>query len=158
MTTLIRLAGVEDVPALHAGLSALSADLGDPWLSTHDDLRDAGFGARPSFAAVLAEGPDGLMGCAIFSPIYSTMRAAPGLFVSDLWAAPAARGTGMGPRLLAAAAAHAGDLWGARWLKLSVHKTNPRARTFYDRLGFVPDAGLDTLVLEADAFNALGDT
>jgi ribosomal protein S18 acetylase RimI-like enzyme len=46
----------------------------------------------------------------------------------------------------------------ARWLKLSVHKTNPRARTFYDRLGFVPDAGLDTLVLEADAFNALGDT
>lgn len=154
---VIRAAGPDDMDALVAAMRALAQHLGDPWRSSAEDLRAAAFGPRPSFAAVLAEGDGGAVGAAMFSPVYSTMRGAPGLFVSDLWAAPEARGRGLGRRLLAAATGRAENLWGARWLKLAVHHDNPRARDFYDRLGFAPDAGLDVLVLEGDALRALGD-
>lgn len=159
MTETIRTAVLTDARALTQALHKLSINLEDRWDVTEADIACHGFGPGRSFHAVVATRADaeGLIGAAAFSPIFSTMRGAPGLFVSDLWADESARGTGLGRRLLAAAAAEARAQWGARWLKLAVHGDNPRARAFYNRLGFTPDAGLDILVLDASRTAALGD-
>jgi ribosomal protein S18 acetylase RimI-like enzyme len=71
--------------------------------------------------------------------VFSTVRGGAGLYVSDLWVAPEARSAGLGHRLLKAAEARAAEAWGAGFLRLTVYDDNPRARAFYDRLGFHSD-------------------
>ncbi|MFT6773595.1 MAG: ribosomal protein S18 acetylase RimI-like enzyme [Paracoccaceae bacterium] len=156
----IRPAVYADAAALTEALKLLAINLEDPWRSSVEQVRAHGFGPDRSFHACIAKAPgmEGLAGVAVFSPVFSTSRGTPGLYVSDLWAAAEARGNNLGRRLLAAAGAEARAQWGARWLKLSVHKDNPRARVFYDRLGFVSDDKFETLMLEIAQTQALGDT
>ena len=59
-----------------------------------------------------------------------------GAYVSDLWTAPAARGQGLGARLLASVARDTSKVWQAGFIKLAVYHDNPRAVAFYQRLGF----------------------
>ncbi len=65
-----------------------------------------------------------MIGAATYSPVFSTKRAATGLFVSDLWVAAEARGLGLGRRLLATAHKLAAREWGAAYLKLAVYEDN----------------------------------
>jgi len=101
---------------------------------TADDIRRDGFGEHAYFECLLAEIDGKAVGFALFFHNYSTFEGRPGLYVEDLFVAEAARGLGVGHRLMARLARIALerkcariDLWVLHW--------NP-ARAFYDRLGF----------------------
>ncbi|MEX5729811.1 ribosomal protein S18 acetylase RimI-like enzyme [Rhodovulum iodosum] len=153
--TIIRPATEADIDMLDAGLRRLSEGMGDSHRASVADLRRAGFGPRPSFRALLAEVDGALGGLALFSPVFSTMRGAAGLYVSDLWVAEAGRGQGLGRRLLARAAGEAETLWGARFLRLVVYDDNPAAQRFYRRLGLSADRREILMTLDEDGLDAL---
>ncbi len=151
----IRQAKASDAACLNAALAQLSADLKDTHRATAEALLRAGFAGTASFAALLAECDREIIGVAMFSPVFSTTRGAPGAYVSDLWVAKQARQQGLGRRLLKEAAATAKRLWGAEFLKLSVYRSNVQARQAYKRLGF--DASLEetNMVLKGQDFQIL---
>lgn len=140
---------------LETALAALSAHLGDTHTPQRDQLRRALFGRSPSAHGLLALSGEATMGTALFSPLYSTVRGAAGVFVSDLWVAQGARGQGLGRRLLIAVAQAGAGLWGADWLKLAVYDHSVEAQGFYRRLGFVPADGMQEMRLEAARLAAL---
>ncbi|SFH62239.1 GNAT family N-acetyltransferase [Albimonas pacifica] len=154
--TAIRLAEPQDVPRLAVALKSLAETMGDPFAATEADLSRALHGPAPICRAQVAGvGKGAFLGAVFYSPIFSTIRGAAGIFVSDLWASEQARGQGLGPRLLAAALRDAAACWGASYLKLHVYDDNPNARRFYDRLGFEQSTGEAEMVLERDACAAL---
>ena len=154
---MIRQAEAEDAERLNEALSHLSGEIGDDHGGTAAMLRKAGFGDYPAFRALLAESRAEVVGAALYSPVFSTVRAGAGVYVSDLWVSGEARGQGLGRRLLKAVAADAQAVWSARFLKLVVYDDNAAARGFYDRLGFVASAGETTLILSAPGLAALKD-
>ncbi len=94
-------------------------------------------------------------GLALYFPGFSTTMAAPGLYVQDLWVSGAARGAGLGKRLLAAAATHAAETWGAQYLALTVYEDNPKAQVFYEALGFGLHKSENPARLTGQKFEAL---
>lgn len=155
MDLVFRIAEQADAAALNRALQRLSDDLGDRHRARPADLERAGWGAAPTFRAVLAERAGEIVGVALYSPLFSTTRGGAGLYVSDLWTAPQLRGQRIASRLLGAALADGRQLWDARFLKLSVYDTSTRARRFYDHLGFVSAGGLSDLVLDEAGCAAL---
>ncbi len=152
----IRRATVGDAARLNAALRELSRSMGDAHRASDADIARAGFGPVPAFHALIAEQADGsTCGVALFSPVYSTVRGKAGAYVSDLWVAEAARGQGLGARLLAQVLAQGGRDWGAAFLRLAVYDDNPRARDFYERLGFGAHADETYLTLDGPALDAL---
>ena len=145
----------DDLALLDHALRALSADLGDVHQAGQDLLGTALLSDCPSAHAVLALKGGKLCGAALFSPTFSTVRGAAGVYVSDLWVDASARGLGLGRRLLAAAAAHARDLWSADWLTLAVYDHSTASRRFYDRLGFAPQTGATVMKLGPDGLQRL---
>ena len=71
----------------------------------------------------------------IYFAEFSTHRGMPGVFVQDLYVAPAARGQGLARALLRATLRH--QDWGARFIALTVGHDNALARRFYATAGFV---------------------
>ena len=73
------------------------------------------FGPAPVLYALLAVTTDGdIIGVAAYSPFFSTVNGAVGVYVSDLWVAEEIRGKQLG-RLLLAAVRKAGlEAWGPR--------------------------------------------
>ncbi len=145
----------DDLALLDQALRALSADLGDAHLAGPDLLGKALFSDCPSAHALLALDGDRLCGAALFSPTFSTVRGAAGVYVSDLWVDPVIRGLGLGRRLLAAVGARAAKLWAADWLTLAVYDHSTASRRFYDRLGFVPQTGATVMKLGPDGLQRL---
>ncbi|WP_417726766.1 GNAT family N-acetyltransferase [Roseovarius sp.] len=125
----------EDLLLLDRALRALSHDLGDTHVAGPDALRAGLTGEIPAAHGLLAL-EDGLIGAALFGPMFSTVRGAAGVYVSDLWVAETARGQGLGRALLAEVAQRAGALWRAEWMMLAVYAHTPASRRFYERLGF----------------------
>lgn len=156
----IRAAGPDDLPLIDSALRALAAHLGDPYAVDLQALSDAAFGPTPAIRLQLAPGAEGAcLGIVQASPVFSTMQGGLGLFVSDLWVAEAARGAGLGRRLLAAACRDAADHWGrTRFLRLLVHEGNKSGVRFYGRLGFRRMEGLDLLALDGAAVEQLEET
>lgn len=136
-------------------LASLSRELGDPHRASTRELDRALFGAPPSARALLADGPEGLSGVLLYAPIFSTVRGGAGIFVSDIWIDPAARGRKLGIRLLHAAAENAAALWDAGFMRLSVHDHNTMARKFYEKLGFHPVGAETVMVLAGQDFQHL---
>lgn len=154
--TTIRPVEKADVPLLNTALRALSAELGDPHPATSEFLERAGFGPTPAYYALIAlDGADALQGAVMFSPVTSTAIGTTGTFVSDLWVAETARGTGLGRQLLGAAAGFSADHWGAAYIKLSVYHGSVQSRQFYDRLGFTPRNSETTMFLDLSGFKTL---
>lgn len=125
----------DDLTLLDAALRQLSADLGDPHSAELDALRTGLKGTIPAAYGLLALEGD-LIGAALFGPMFSTVRGAAGVYVSDLWVTEAARGKGLGRALLSQVARRAGILWRAEWMMLAVYAHTPASRRFYERLGF----------------------
>ena len=110
--------------------------MGDTHRASAADLLRAGFGPEPAFHALLAEAGPEVLAAAVYSPVMSTTRGMPGAYVSDLWVAGAARGTGLGGAMLAAVRDAAAADWGAGFLRLAVYEDNASALAFYQSRGF----------------------
>ena len=138
MNARIRNAGPEDAETLLGLIRDLAIFEKAPpetVKATAEDLRRHGLREGAPFEAILAEGGDGTpLGFALFFTNFSTWEGKPGIYLEDLFVVDAARGTGLGRRLIAAVAALA-VARGCPRLDLSVLDWNP-ARRVYERLGF----------------------
>ena len=121
-------------------------------ISEADVLRD-GFGKRPWFECLLAEVDGEAVGFALFFHNYSTFEGRPGIYLEDIHITEAARGLGIGRRLIGALAGLALER-GCRRLDLSALHWNP-ARGFYERLGFHPMAEWVPYRADGDALQRL---
>jgi GNAT superfamily N-acetyltransferase len=103
-------------------------------VATAEQLRAALFGARP-YAEVVFACLDGVpVGFALFFHNFSTFLGKPGIYLEDLFVRPAARGQGIGKRLLARLAGIALERGCAR-LDWSVLDWNAPSIAFYRGLG-----------------------
>jgi GNAT superfamily N-acetyltransferase len=102
-------------------------------VATEADLKRHGFAADPEFEAVLAFLGGEPVGMALFHSRFSTWLGRPCMYLEDLYVTAAARGQGVGRRLMARLAAIAVERgWGR--IDFQVLDWN-RARGFYHRLG-----------------------
>jgi ribosomal protein S18 acetylase RimI-like enzyme len=131
----LRRAGVGDTPVLaglverllvHEGFDPAGLDL--PRLLTTD-----GFGADPAFRCHLAELGGRAVGYALHWPTYDTEPGVRGVYLSDIYVAPAARRGGVARALMAEVARDGAD-GGAHYLEWEVRRNNRPARAFYASL------------------------
>ena len=111
--------------------------LADQVVATEDDLHVALFGERPVIEAVIATKDDEPVGYALFFPTFSTFLGKPGMYLEDIYVRPAARGLGIGRKLLehlARITVQRG--WGR--LEWSVLDWNEPSIAFYKKLGATP--------------------
>jgi GNAT superfamily N-acetyltransferase len=103
-------------------------------VATEAQLREHGFGETPQFEALIAALDGEPVGMALFHTRFSTWLGAPTLYLEDIFVREAARGQGVGRRLMARLAAIALERgWGR--IDFHVLDWNP-ARGFYQKLGF----------------------
>lgn len=112
---------------------------------------------QPPFECVLGLLDGAPVGFALFFHNYSTWRGRAGLYLEDLYVSPAARGAGVGRRLLQhlARVAVARDCARMEWAVLD---WNTPAIEFYERLGAAPMSDWTTYRLTDDALRALADS
>ena len=154
---VIREAVPEDAEVMARMLHRLAETLGDGavFASDAETLRTHGFGPDARFRGLIAEAAGAPVGLVLYFPHFSTTRGMPGAYVLDLWVDPDHRGGGLGERLIARVAEGAARDWGAGYILLTVHRDNPRAASFYDRLGFAEQVNDAPMVLKGAAFAAL---
>jgi GNAT superfamily N-acetyltransferase len=132
---IVRFATAKDVALLLRFIRELAVFERAPGavVATEADLLRHGFGPNPEFEAILAFLDGEPAGCALFHSRFSTWLGRPGLYLEDLYVVEAARGKGVGKRLMARLAAIAVERgWGR--IDFHVLDWNP-AREFYQRLG-----------------------
>jgi len=113
------------------------------------------FGEKRFAEVVLAEMGGKTVGFALFFHSYSTWLTRPGLYLEDLFVAPACRGRGIGEALLTHLARLAASR-GCGRMEWSVLTWNEPAIRFYRRLGAVPMDGWQVYRLAGDALARLG--
>ncbi|MGB8812685.1 MAG: GNAT family N-acetyltransferase [Paracoccaceae bacterium] len=143
-----------DAAAIQALLAELAVHDGVVMRGSVEALLRHGFGARPLFRTILAVRDDAVLGLALFYPDFSTLRGRPGAYVQDLYVSEAARGLGLGRRLLAEVMASARD-WEAGYITLTVDRGNASAQRFYARQGFADRGAYEMLILEGAGLAAL---
>ncbi|MCP9623392.1 putative acetyltransferase [Nocardia otitidiscaviarum] len=121
---------------------------------TAEQLRTALFGPSPALFAHVAEGPEGVVGCAIWFLNFSTWRGVHGIYLEDLYVKPEARGRGLGRALLVALAREAAAQGYGR-VDWSVLTWNTPSIEFYESLGAVGQKEWIGYRLEGDALTAL---
>jgi len=145
-----------DVPVILAFIHELAEyeRLAHQCAATEAGLRETLFGARPYAESLIARVGGTPVGHAIFFHNYSTFLARPGIYIEDIYVAPAHRGRGAGKALLTAVVRIAKERRCAR-VEWSVLDWNEPAIEFYRRMGadVMPDwricrltaAGIDKL-------------
>jgi GNAT superfamily N-acetyltransferase len=138
MPPLIRPATAVDTALILAFIRGLAdyEKLAHEVEATEEKIRATLFpnDARPAAECVLAFDGDAPAGFAIYFTNYSTFLAKPGLYLEDLFVAPAHRGRGIGKALLL----HLARLANARGcgrMEWSVLDWNQPAIDFYESLG-----------------------
>ena len=122
--------------------------------ATQADLRRDLFGPAPRVFCDIAEASGAPVGTAIWYYTYSTFAGAHGLYLEDLFVAPAARGTGAGLALMRELARRCVREKLAR-LEWAVLDWNTPALDFYDRLGARPPSGWLSRRLDGEALARL---
>jgi GNAT superfamily N-acetyltransferase len=132
----IRPASVSDVPAILSFIRQLAEyeRLLDRVVATEDRLRETLFGPTPAAEVLLAMDGDRPVGFALFFHNYSTFLAQRGIYLEDLFVAPASRGHGVGRLLLQAVARVALERDCGRF-EWAVLDWNEPAIGFYRRMG-----------------------
>lgn len=153
----IRHTTASDSAVIAKMLSHLAEDLGDGdvFSTTAEIIAEHGFGAQVMFHVVIAERGGEPVGLALYFPQFSTTKGQPGVYVQDLWISAAERGNHIGQQLLAAVATHSEGAWGASYIKLAVYADNPRAKQFYERLGFKENLIETAMIADTNSFNTL---
>jgi GNAT superfamily N-acetyltransferase len=100
---------------------------------TAADVRRWGFSVESRFEILIASLAEVPAGMVLFYPIFSTWDAKPSLFVNDIYVTDAARGKGIGRRLLAEVAALALERGCGRVEWHVLHEA--AAITFYEAMG-----------------------
>ena len=131
----MRFATIDDVGVLLQLIRGLAVyeKAPDAVVATEEDLRQHGFGPKRHFEALLAFLDGEPAGFALFHPRFSTWLGRPGVYLEDIFVTEAARGRGVGRRLMARLAAIAVERGWER-IDFQVLDWNP-AREFYRRLG-----------------------
>jgi GNAT superfamily N-acetyltransferase len=117
------------------------------------------FGERPVVETVIARVDEDPVGYALFFPTFSTFLGKPGLYLEDLYVRPAARGFGVGRKLLehlARITVQRG--WGR--LEWSVLDWNEPSIAFYKKMGATAMVEWTVFRLTGQALKtlALGDS
>jgi ribosomal protein S18 acetylase RimI-like enzyme len=149
----IRLAKASDVPAIHAMLLeiAKATDCVDKFKSSIDDLIRDGFGKNPAFEALVGVDGETPVAVSLYFPSYSTFRGKAGLYIQDLYVAPAYRGGGFAREMVRAAAKRANET-GKAYIRLSVDAENHVGQRFYEKLGMRHADDEMIFVLDGKAF------
>ena len=132
----IRPATPDDVPLILTLLRELATyeKLAHEVVATEPDMHAALFGDRPVVETVIASLDDEPVGYALFFPTFSTFLGKPGLYLEDLYVRPAARGFGVGRKLLEHLARLTVERgWGR--LEWSVLDWNEPSIAFYKKMG-----------------------
>ena len=135
----IRAATPQDVPLILTFLNELATyeKLAHEVVATDADMHAALFGERPVIETVIASLNDQPVGYALFFPTFSTFLGKPGLYLEDLYVRPAARGFGVGRKLLEHLARLTVERgWGR--LEWSVLDWNEPSIAFYKKMGARP--------------------
>jgi len=135
----IRRATPQDVPLVLTLLHELATyeKLAHVVVATENDLHEALFGDRPVVETVIACLDGEPVGYALFFPTFSTFLGKPGLYLEDLYVRPAARGFGVGRKLLEHLARLTVERgWGR--LEWSVLDWNEPSIAFYKKMGARP--------------------
>jgi GNAT superfamily N-acetyltransferase len=137
----IRLATADDTRLLLHLIRQLAAYERAPnaVVATEEDLRRYGFGPERQFEALLAFLDGEPAGLALFHPRFSTWLGRPGVYLEDLFVTEAARGKGVGRRLMTRLAAIAVERGWER-IDFQVLDQNP-ARDVYRRSASSISAG-----------------
>ncbi len=145
-----------DAGIFHALVVELAAAIGmsGKVASSIEDIREQGFGADPAFEALIAERDGVAVGLCLFFESFSSWDGRRGVYVQDIYVAEAARGLGLGRRLLAEAAAIS-RARGGSYLRLSVAAENDQAQAFYQRIGLAWSATERIYQVRGDDFTAL---
>ena len=152
----LRSATAADVPQILAYIQGLAdyEKLTHACVATEDSLRQTLFGPRPYAEVILGEYDGAPSGFALFFHNYSTFRAAPGIYLEDLYVLPERRGHGVGKALLKQLAKLAVERGCAR-LEWSVLDWNAPAITFYKSLGAEPQDEWTIFRVTGDALSIL---
>ncbi|MEI4194387.1 GNAT family N-acetyltransferase [Roseovarius sp. E0-M6] len=147
----------ETLGLLERGLRALATDIGDPFHADAKTLSAALFGDAPACHGLVAHlsSEDAPLGVALYSPVFSTVGGAAGVYVSDLWVAERARGQALGRQLLARVADDGARLWQAGYIRLAAYDDNHGALAAYDSMGFDVVRGETGLRLSGAAFDKI---
>jgi len=132
----IRPATPDDVPLILTLLRELATyeKLAHEVVATEHDMHEALFGARPVVETVIASLDGEPVGYALCFPTFSTFLGKPGLYLEDLYVRPAARGFGVGRKLLEHLARLTVERgWGR--LEWSVLDWNEPSIAFYKKMG-----------------------
>ncbi|HET9468708.1 MAG TPA: GNAT family N-acetyltransferase [Vicinamibacterales bacterium] len=135
----IRPATPEDVPLILTFIHELATyeKLAHEVVATERDMHEALFGERPVIEAVIASLDNEPVGYALCFSTFSTFLGKPGLYLEDLYVRPAARGFGVGRKLLEHLARVTVDRgWGR--LEWSVLDWNEPSIAFYKKMGATP--------------------
>lgn len=155
----VRATNASDIPTIHALLLGLAETLGETrsMSACETDLAREGFGENPKFWVLLAERGDRPVGLTLFFHAYSSWRGSLGIYVQDLHVIASMRGTGLGRRLLSAAA-RAGRQAGCTHMRLSVAVTNTIGREFYQRIGLIERGDEMICQISDDKFVSLAES
>jgi GNAT superfamily N-acetyltransferase len=113
---------------------AVYEKLADQVVATEDDMYVALFGQHPVIEAVIASKDDEPVGYALFFPTFSTFLGRPGMYLEDLYVRPAARGFGIGRKMLEHLA-HVTVQRGWERFEWSVLDWNEPSIAFYKKMG-----------------------
>jgi ribosomal protein S18 acetylase RimI-like enzyme len=114
---------------------------------TGQNLRDA-----KGLAQVTVAVDAGLiLGVCLWTMTYSSWRGMPGIYVSDLYVLPHARGRKIGEKLMRGTL-HEAHKRGAGFIKMEVDVGNHAAARFYEHLGFIHKSDDRIFILEPDSF------
>ena len=132
---VIRAAAPGDAAAILRLIKELAAFEREPdaVVATEADLVRDGWGPTPRFSCRIAELDGEVCGFTLWFFNYSTWRGRAGIYLEDIYVTPAARGRGVGERLIRDLAEIAAAR-GAWRLDFNVLHWNP-ARGFYEKLG-----------------------
>lgn len=156
--SVIRPAEERDVPAILQMIHELAVYEKEPDAvrNTPEMLARALFGENPKVFATMAENDAGdVQGFALWFLNYSTWEGVHGIYLEDLYVAPASRGEGHGKALLQYLARTAVERGYAR-VEWSVLDWNEPSIRFYHGLGAVPMEEWSTFRLTGNALAAFG--